>query len=140
MYDKFNNFLNVFFLCVCTSHLLLLYFEVTPPWGTVAISRECVVRIPCVSWMATKWGSIKRVTPCRCLDGHVKEPYEMSMALGTRPLHNKNVQDFKCAIVNERNKEIGNVHVQCISKRRTNVRCYFYSSHWQRIHKLHEKC
>ena len=27
----------------------------------------------------------KRVVPCRCLNGHVKEPYEMSMALGTRP-------------------------------------------------------
>ena len=23
---------------------------------------------------------IKRVVPCRCLDGHVKEPYEMTMA------------------------------------------------------------
>ena len=29
---------------------------------------------------------IKRVVPCRCLDGHVKEPYEMSMSLGARPL------------------------------------------------------
>ena len=28
---------------------------------------------------------IKRVVPCRCKDGHVKEPYEMSMALGARP-------------------------------------------------------
>ena len=28
---------------------------------------------------------MKRVTPCRCLDGHVKEPYEMSIALGARP-------------------------------------------------------
>ena len=28
---------------------------------------------------------IKRVVPWRCLDGHVKEPYEMSMALGARP-------------------------------------------------------
>ena len=28
---------------------------------------------------------IKRVVPCRCLDGHVKEPYEMSMAFGARP-------------------------------------------------------
>ena len=28
---------------------------------------------------------LKRVAPCRCLDGHVKEPYEMSMALGARP-------------------------------------------------------
>ena len=29
---------------------------------------------------------IKREAPCRCLDGHVKEPYEMSMALGALPL------------------------------------------------------
>ena len=28
---------------------------------------------------------IKRVASCWCLDGHVKEPYEMSMALGARP-------------------------------------------------------
>ena len=28
---------------------------------------------------------IKRVVPCRCFDGHVKEPFEMSMALGARP-------------------------------------------------------
>ena len=27
----------------------------------------------------------KRVAPCRCLDGHVTEPYKMSMALGARP-------------------------------------------------------
>ena len=29
----------------------------------------------------------KRLTPCRCLDGNVKEPYEMFMALilGARP-------------------------------------------------------
>ena len=25
------------------------------------------------------------MTPCRCLDGYVKEPYEMSMALGAPP-------------------------------------------------------
>ena len=24
--------------------------------------------------------TVKRVAPCRCLDGHVKEPYGMSMA------------------------------------------------------------
>ena len=35
---------------------------------------------------ATKMGrylgiTVKRGIPCRCLDGHVKEPYEMSMAL-----------------------------------------------------------
>ena len=28
---------------------------------------------------------IKRSVPCRCLVGRVKEPYEMSMALGARP-------------------------------------------------------
>ena len=27
----------------------------------------------------------KRVVPCRCLNGHIKEPFEMSMALGARP-------------------------------------------------------
>ena len=30
-------------------------------------------------------GDTKRVVLCRCLDGHVKEPYEMSMVLGARP-------------------------------------------------------
>ena len=39
-----------------------------------------------MSLKATKWAvsrnnRIKRLTPCRCLDGHVKEPYEMSMTL-----------------------------------------------------------
>ena len=28
--------------------------------------------------------TIKRLAPCRCWDGYVKEPYEMSMALGAR--------------------------------------------------------
>ena len=28
---------------------------------------------------------IKRLALCQCLDGHVKEPYEMYMALGARP-------------------------------------------------------
>ena len=28
---------------------------------------------------------IKMVVPCRCLDGHVKEPYDMSMVLRARP-------------------------------------------------------
>ena len=30
--------------------------------------------------------TVKKVVPCRCLDGHVKKPNEMSMALGARPL------------------------------------------------------
>ena len=55
------------------------------------LSRECVLRIPAcrkrrlngrVSWNNR---IIKRLVPCRCLDVHVKEPYEMSMALGARP-------------------------------------------------------
>ena len=29
--------------------------------------------------------TVKRLAPCRCLDGHVKEPYEMPMALGAQP-------------------------------------------------------
>ena len=29
--------------------------------------------------------TVKRLALCQCLDGHVKEPYEMSMALGARP-------------------------------------------------------
>ena len=29
--------------------------------------------------------TVKRLTLCRCLDRHVKEPYEMSMVLGARP-------------------------------------------------------
>ena len=28
---------------------------------------------------------IKRFVPCRCLDGHVKESFEMSMAFGAGP-------------------------------------------------------
>ena len=29
--------------------------------------------------------TVKRVAPCRCFDGHVKEPYELSMVLEARP-------------------------------------------------------
>ena len=29
--------------------------------------------------------TVKRLAPCRCLDGHIKEPYRNSMALGARP-------------------------------------------------------
>ena len=29
--------------------------------------------------------SVNREVPCQFLDGHVKNPYEMSMALGARP-------------------------------------------------------
>ena len=35
---------------------------------------------------AVSWNNrIKRLVQCQCLDGHFKEPYEKSMALGARP-------------------------------------------------------
>ena len=35
---------------------------------------------------AVSWNNrIKRLVPCQCLGGHVKEPYEMSLAVGARP-------------------------------------------------------
>ena len=53
------------------------------------LSREYVLRIPSVSKKATKWGGVseslyKKGGPVSVWDGHVKEPYEMSMALGAR--------------------------------------------------------
>ena len=57
--------------------------------GTRVLSRECVLRIPACRKRRLN-GAVfrnkhKRVASCRCLDGHIKEPYEMSMALGARP-------------------------------------------------------
>ena len=54
------------------------------------LSREYVIRIPSVSLKATKWGGVsespyKKGGPVSAWDGRVKEPYEMSMALGARP-------------------------------------------------------
>ena len=61
-----------------------------PPWGPRGLSRECVLRIPeCrkrrLNRAVSRNNRIKRVAQCRCLDGHVKEPYKMSMALGVQP-------------------------------------------------------
>ena len=36
---------------------------------------------------AVSRNNIKKVAPCRCVDGHVKEPHEISMALGARRVH-----------------------------------------------------
>ena len=36
-------------------------------------------------WALCRNHRIKRLVPYRCLDGHVKEPCEMSMALEARP-------------------------------------------------------
>ena len=54
------------------------------------LSREYLIRIPVRAVMATKMGrflgiTVKRLVPCRCEGGLVKEPYEMSMASGSRP-------------------------------------------------------
>ena len=55
------------------------------PWGPGRLikSRMCPP-YRYVSLKATKMGrflriTVKRLAPCRCLDGHVKEPFEMSM-------------------------------------------------------------
>ena len=37
-----------------------------------------------LNWAVSRINRIKRLDPCWCLDRHVKEPYEMSMALGAR--------------------------------------------------------
>ena len=54
------------------------------------LSREYVLRIPSVSKKATKWGDVlespyKRGGPVSVKDGHVKEPCEISIALGAPP-------------------------------------------------------
>ena len=48
-------------------------------------SRMCPSYLHACRKKATKMGrflgiTVKRGIPCRCLDGHVKQPYEMSMA------------------------------------------------------------
>ena len=40
---------------------------------------------PGVSVVHKLMSCFPRLTPCRCLDRHVKESYDMSMALGARP-------------------------------------------------------
>ena len=56
-------------------------------WTPVRLSRECVLGISSVSLnvSVSRNNRIKRVVPCQCLDGHVKEPYEMYIAFGARP-------------------------------------------------------
>ena len=49
------------------------------------LSREFVLRIPSMIVKGDYWGGVsespyKKGGPCRCLDGHVKDPYEMDMA------------------------------------------------------------
>ena len=72
--------------------LISTYFlMIRPPWGPGGLSRECAPPYPQrdrkrrLNGAVCRNHRIKRVVPCRCKDGHVKEPYEMSMALGARP-------------------------------------------------------
>ena len=51
-----------------------------PPYPQLAACRK-----ERLNWAVSRNNHIKRLDPCRCLDGHVKEPYEMSMALGALP-------------------------------------------------------
>ena len=61
---------------------------IQPPWGPGGkVENVSSVSPACRKMRLNRAGSrnhrIKRVAgPCRFLDGHVKEPYEMSMALG----------------------------------------------------------
>ena len=62
-----------------------------PPVRARGLSRECAPPYPQrdrkrrLNGAVCRNHRIKRLVPCRCLDGHIKEPYEMSMALGARP-------------------------------------------------------
>ena len=61
-------------------------YSYEPPWGPGGLSRECAPPYPQrdrkrrLNGAVCRNHRIKRLVPCRCLDGHVKEPYEMSMA------------------------------------------------------------
>ena len=63
--------------------------EYSRPVGTLGFKMRAGPPYPCVSLKAIKLGGFsefrKRVVPCRCLDGHIKEPYDKSMVLGARP-------------------------------------------------------
>ena len=58
-----------------------------------------------MSLKATNWGGMsespyKKVGPVSVLDGHVKEPYEMSMALVARPSNVFSQPAHLCAVTN----------------------------------------
>ena len=58
--------------------------------GGGGLSREYVLRIPNVSYKATNLGGVSESPYKKCglvsvKDGRVKEPCEISMALGARP-------------------------------------------------------
>ena len=60
-------------------------------WGSGVKSIMCMSTISSafckkrLNGAVSRNNPIKRMAPCQCLDGHVKEPYKISMALGARP-------------------------------------------------------
>ena len=82
-----RTFYNVRFTYVlCTVNVRCTFCCVQgPPWGpggwvenVSSVSPACRKRR--LIGAVCRNHRIKRLVPCRCLDGHVKEPYEMSMA------------------------------------------------------------
>ena len=61
------------------------------PWGTQGFKMRMDPPYPQrfvkgdLNGAGSRNNRIERMAPCRCLDGHVKEPYEVSMALGAQP-------------------------------------------------------
>ena len=74
---------------VVTFILLINCLKTQFPVGTGKVENVSSVSPACrkrrLNGAVSRNNRIKRVAPGRCMDGHVKEPYEMSMALGARP-------------------------------------------------------
>ena len=68
-------------LVICNDDCFLLCNPVIqPPWRPRGLSGECVLCIPMRVVKGNSKGrfpgiTVKRLAPCRCLDGHVKESY-----------------------------------------------------------------
>ena len=80
---RFNDILYGFLLCKILkfqreNHTNLFLLQVL--WKRKYQVNKSRCQTP-YSW----FNSVKRVSPCRCLDGHVQESYEMWMALGAQP-------------------------------------------------------
>ena len=76
--------------CVLFLSFLFVFFKFNldynlnyPSENVSSVSQVCRKRR--LIWAVCWNHRIKRLVPCRCLDGHVKEPYKMSMALGAQP-------------------------------------------------------
>ena len=63
------------------SLIVKLYNQFTSPQVENVFSVSPASRKGQINGAVSRNIRIKRVAPCRCLDGHVKEPYEMSTVL-----------------------------------------------------------